>query len=345
MVHGAGGSVMQDFIEQYIVGNFGGSSFEVPLEALDDSAVVEDIIFTTDSHTVKPLFFPGGDIGSLSVAGTVNDLAVIGARPIALSCALLIEEGFSFSDLETILTSMRNSCNEAGVYIVTGDTKVLEEGDLKGIIISTSGIGLRHPSLDRNFEIVKKFRASKCTKRWLEDSNLSIGDKIIISGTVGDHGLALLSYREGYGFEGELKSDVKPMNTLVDEMLQIGGIMCMKDPTRGGVAAALNEWSRKSGVGLDIDESSIPVQKGVEVACEMLGIDFLEVGNEGKLLVGVVPEMAEEILQKIRSTPEGKDAAIIGEATSDLGRVSLNTEVGGKRIIPLPLGDPIPRIC
>lgn len=345
LAHGAGGSLMQEFIDHFIVGFFKGGDFEVPLEALDDSAVANGVVFTSDSHTVKPLFFPGGDIGSLAVAGTVNDLAVLGAKPTALSCALLIEEGFPFSDLGRILSSMRDTCREAGVHIITGDTKVLERGSLEDIIINTSGIGFRSPFLDENFRIVEKSRGSKVEGRWLLDSNLRPGDKIIVSGTVGDHGIALMAHREGYEFGAELRSDIKPLNRLVEKVLKVGGVVAMKDPTRGGLAAALNEWSRKSRVGLELDEASIPIREGVKAACEMLGIDPLEVGNEGKLLMAVVPEMAEEILEVLRSTPEGRGAAIIGEAIKDAKDVILKTEVGGRRLIPPPIGDPIPRIC
>lgn len=345
LVHGAGGLFMQEFLDRFILNFFRGSGFEVPLEALDDSAVVEGVVFTSDSHTVRPLFFPGGDVGSLAVAGTVNDLAVLGARPTALSCALVIEEGFPFSDLERILSSMRDTCRMAGVYIVTGDTKVLEKGAVDSLIVNTSGIGFRSPFLDENFRIVEESRGVKVGKRWLLDSNLRPGDKLIVSGTIGDHGMALMAYREGYGFAGDLQSDVKPLNRVVEGLLKVGGVVAMKDPTRGGLAAALNEWSRKSGVGLELDESSIPVREGVKAACEMLGIDPLEVGNEGKLLIAVVPEKAEEILEELRSTPEGRDAAIIGEAVDKFEGVVLKTEVRGRRLIPPPIGDPIPRIC
>ncbi|MEM3607797.1 MAG: hydrogenase expression/formation protein HypE [Candidatus Bathyarchaeia archaeon] len=345
LVHGAGGLFMQEFIDRFILSFFKGGSFEVPLEALDDSAVVEGVVFTSDSHTVKPLFFPGGDIGSLAVAGTVNDLAVLGARPVALSCALLIEEGFPFSDLERILSSMRDTCRMAGVHIATGDTKVLEKGALEGLIVNTSGIGFRSPFLDGNLRVVEESRGVRVGGRWLLDSNLRPGDKLIVSGTIGDHGMALMAYREGYGFGAKLESDIKPLNKVVEELLKIGGIVAMKDPTRGGLAAALNEWSRKSGVGLELEEASIPVKEDVRAACEMLGIDPLEVGNEGKLLIAVVPGKAEEILEELRSTPEGRDAALIGEAVNTFEGVVLRTEVGGRRLVPPPIGDPIPRIC
>ena len=345
LAHGAGGSLMQDFIDKYIVNYFGGSNYEVPLEALDDSAVVNDLAFTSDSHAVKPIFFPGGDIGRLSIAGTVNDLLAIGAKPIALSCALLIEEGFNIIDLEKILLSMKETCSQAEVHIVTGDTKVLEEGGLDGIVIGTSGVGYRHPHLDLNLKIIEKVRGSQIKTRWLVDSNLRNGDKIIVSGTLGDHGIALMAFREGYGFEINLKSDVKPLNGLVNEIMPLGGIVAMKDPTRGGLAALLNEWSRKSSVGIQIEEDSIPIREGVLNSCEMLGINPLEIANEGKFVLAVIPDKAEEILDKLQSHKDGKDAAIIGEVTSDYDYVVMITEVGGKRILPLPIGDPIPRIC
>lgn len=343
MAHGAGGALMHKLIKDYIVKHLGGSKAEVPLEALDDSAVMDGIVFTSDSHTVKPLFFPGGDIGRLAVSGTINDIAVMGAEPIALSSALIIEEGFLLSDLERIIKSMKDTCIEAGVHIITGDTKVVEKGALEKLIVNTSGIGRRSECLERNIAEVRKYRPFN--SRWLVDSNVRDGDVIIISGTVGDHGISLLSYREGYGFESEVKSDVAPLNKLVKRLLEVGGIVKMKDPTRGGLSNALNEWSEKSGVGILVWEEKIPIKEGVRSACEMLGIDPLEVGNEGKLVIAAVPEKAEDILGELRRHPQGKDAEIIGEARKEFSNVVLETVVGGKRILPPPVGDPIPRIC
>ncbi|OYT45733.1 hydrogenase expression/formation protein HypE [Candidatus Bathyarchaeota archaeon ex4484_40] len=312
MAHGAGGALMQKLIKEYMLKYLGGSGVEVPLEALDDAAVVDGIVLKSDSHTVKPLFFPGGDIGRLAVAGTVNDIAVLGAKPVALSLGLVLEEGFPIQDLERIVRSIKETCEEAGVYVVTGDTKVVERGSLEGCIINTSGIGVRSEELERNLQVVKRYRRLKA--RWILDSNLSPGDKIIVSGAIGDHGLAVLSSREGYGFGSSIRSDVAPLNLVVSRILRVGGITAMKDPTRGGLSNALNEWSEKSGVGIEIYEEKIPVHEDVKAACEMLGIDPLDVGNEGKLLIGVVPEKAEEVLEELRRTKEGKEAQIIGEA-------------------------------
>jgi len=346
MLHGAGGTVMHDLVKNYIVKYFGGASnAEVSLEALDDAAVVDNIVLKSDSHVVKPIFFLGGDIGRLAVSGTVNDIAVLGAEPYALTCGFVLEEGLALADFERILASMQQTCKEAGVSIVTGDTKVVEKGSLGGCVINTSGIGRRTAALEKNLKVVKQFR-SDFESRWVLDSNLSTGDKIILSGTVGDHGLAVLSAQEGLSFGSGIKSDVKPLNHLIQRLLgEIGGIATMKDPTRGGLADALNEFSEKSKVGVLVYEDKIPVREDVQAACEMLGLDPLEVGNEGKIIIGAVKEKAEEILELLRTTEEGKEAEIIGETTTDFMGVAMQTVVGGKRIIARPVGDPVPRIC
>jgi len=343
MVHGAGGTVMHDLIKRYVLRYLGGSGAEVPLEALDDSAVIDGIVLKSDSHAVKPLFFPGGDIGRLAVAGTVNDIAVMGAEPMALTSGFVLEEGLPIPDFERILVSMRETCREAGVYIITGDTKVVEKGSLGGCVINTSGIGKRNDALERNIAEVKRHRSFEA--RWILDSNLREGDKIIVSGTLGDHGLAVLSAQEGYGFGSRIASDLTPLNKLIMQLLNVGGIVAMKDPTRGGLSNALNEWSEKSKVGILIEEERIPIRGDVKAACEMLGIDPLEVGNEGKVVIGVVPQKAEEVLKALKETKEGKEAQIIGEATRQFNEVVLETVVGGKRILAPPVGDPIPRIC
>jgi hydrogenase expression/formation protein HypE len=346
MLHGAGGTVMHDLVKNHIVKYFGGTtSAEVPLEAMDDAAVVGGIALKSDSHVVKPIFFPGGDIGRLAVSGTVNDLAAIGAEPYALACGFVLEEGLAISDFDRILSSMRETCGEAGVSIVTGDTKVVEKGALGGCVINTSGIGRRTKALDRNFEVIKSF-GHKFKAQWTLDSNLRAGDKIILSGTIGDHGLAVLSAQEGLKFGSEIRSDVTPLNRLVQRLLgEAGGIVSIKDPTRGGLADALSEFSEKSKVGILIQEDKVPLKKSVRVACEMLGLDPFEVGNEGKLVIGVIREKAEAVLCLLRKTKEGKDAEIIGETTNEFTGVAMNTVVGGKRIVARPVGDPIPRIC
>lgn len=344
MAHGAGGAVMNDLIQRFVLRYLGGSRAEVGLEMLDDAAVIDDVVLKSDSHAVKPLFFPGGDIGNIAVAGTVNDIAVLGATPVALTCGLVLEEGLSFNDLEKIMQSMRDVCNDAGVHVITGDTKVVEHGSLGGCVINTSGIGRRCEELEKNLQVVKDFRTD-FQGRWVLDSNLKPGDKLIVSGTVGDHGLAVLSAQEGYSFGGEIVSDVAPLNHVIAKLLEVGGIVAMKDPTRGGLSNALNEFSEKSKVGLLVKEEKIPVREDVRAASEMLGIDPLEVGNEGKVLIGVVPEKAEEILATLKKTKEGKNAEIIGEATDEFDIVAMQTVVGGRRILAPPVGDPIPRIC
>ncbi|MFA5772510.1 MAG: hydrogenase expression/formation protein HypE [Thermoplasmata archaeon] len=346
LAHGAGGETMQRLIGEHILKNFGGiknKKIGVPLDALDDSAVIDDIVFTTDGHTVKPIFFPGGDIGVLSVAGTINDIAVMGANPLALSAAFIIEEGFSIDDYARIVNSMRKTSRYADVPIITGDTKVVEKGAAEKIFITTSGVGKKHESLEHNMREVKKYR--KFNEKWLLDSNLGDGDKIIVSGNIGEHGVAILSFREGYGFESKIKSDVAPLNKMIAKILKVGGIVAMKDPTRGGVANTLNEWSQKSGVGISIMEEEIPISEAVLSACEMLGIEPLNIGNEGKVVIAVVKEKAEDVLSALRKTPEGKNATIVGTVRKSIKGVVMETVVGGKRIVEQPVGDPVPRIC
>jgi hydrogenase expression/formation protein HypE len=315
------------------------------LEALDDAAVVDDIVLKSDSHAVKPIFFPGGDIGHLAVAGTVNDIAALGAEPFALTCGFVLEEGLALKDFDKILASMHEMCSEANVDIVTGDTKVVEKGNLGGCIINTSGIGRRSKALEKNLEVIRRHN-SDFDSRWVLDSNLRAGDKLILSGTIGDHGIAVLSAQEGLSFGSRIESDVKPLNVLIQCLLgESGGIVSMKDPTRGGLAESLNEFSEKSNIGILIHEEKIPIRKDVQAACEMLGLDPLEIGNEGKVVIGIVKEKAEEALQLLREHSAGKEAEIIGEATLDLKGVAVETLVGGKRIIGRPIGDPVPRIC
>ena len=343
MTDGAGGEKMMAFIRRFVLANFGGNAGEIPLGMLDDSAIIEGIAFTTDSYVVKPLFFPGGNIGSLAISGTVNDLAVMGATPVALSCALILSDGFPLEDLDKILRTMRDCASKAGVSVVTGDTKVVEKSALEGIFINTSGIGKRSQFLDGNIKAVRESR--KFSYNWPNDSAVAAGDKIIVSGTVGDHGVALLSFREGYGFESKIKSDAQPLNHMIAKALEVGGITAMKDATRGGVANALNEWAEKSKTGIILEEDRIPYNEAVLTACEMLGIDPLEVGNEGKALIAVVPQLADDVLKALKSTKEGKKAAIIGEASKKCRGVAMRTSVGGLRVVEPPADDPVPRIC
>jgi hydrogenase expression/formation protein HypE len=303
------------------------------------------MVLKSDSYTVKPLFFPGGDIGRLAISGTVNDICMIGGDPLALAEGFILEEGFSLDELDKILESMRNASDEAGVPVITGDTKVMERGALDKCVINSSGIGRRNPLLDKNLFEANRHYTLPLNAQWLLDSNVRAGDKIILSGTIGDHGIAVLSAREGYGFETRIESDAAPLKSMVNGMLQIGGVVAMKDPTRGGLANLLNEWSQKSHVGILVEEQSIPVKEGVRAACEMLGLDVLGIGNEGKVVAAVAPEKAQAVLAALKGTGQGKDAAIIGKATSEFDLVAMETVVGGRRIIAPPAGDPVPRIC
>ena len=347
MLHGAGGTVMHKLVKNYVVKYFNGltNEAEVPLEAMDDAAVLGDIVLKSDSHAVKPIFFPGGDIGRIAISGTVNDISCLGAEPYALACGLILEEGWALSAFEKVLASMRQACVEADVGIVTGDTKVVEKGALGGCVMNLSGIGRRTAALEHNLQVIKQSRP-EFSARWILDSNLSAGDKVILSGTIGDHGIAVLSAQQGLHFGSEIKSDVKPLNRIIQRVLgEVGGVVAMKDPTRGGLADALNEWSEKSAVGILIKENKVPVRQDVRVACDMLGLDPLEIGNEGKIIIGVVPAKANEVLTLLKQTEEGKNAELIGEAFNDFKGVAMQTVVGGKRIIARPVGDPVPRIC
>ena len=305
--HGAGGEDMTRLIKQYILKYFPRFPSEVTLHDLDDAGIIKGIVFTTDSHTVKPLFFPGGDIGSLAIAGTINDISVMGAQPIALSCACIIEEGFSLTYFEKIIRSLGETAQNANVPIITGDTKVVEKGAIQQFMVNTAAIGQRTRILDKNFEV-----AGKRKKKWLQDSNLEVGDKIIVSGSIADHGIALLSFREGYGFETHIKSDVAPLNGLMETVLQVGGIVAAKDPTRGGLANTVNEFAEKSHVGIRVTEDSVPIREGTRAACEMLGLDPFSIGNEGKVILAVIPEQANDVLMALHKHPLGKDAQIIG---------------------------------
>lgn len=334
---------MQEFIREFVLKELDHDFGEIPLAALDDAAIIDGIVFTTDSYTVKPLFFPGGDIGVLSVAGTVNDLSVMGATPFALSCAMIIQEGFSGEELHKIMKSISATAKKAEVKVVTGDTKVVEKGALDGLFINTSGVGKRSKHLDHNIREARKHRKFKWN--WPNDSAVGDGDVLIASGPMGNHGVAILSFREGYGFETTVKSDAAPLNHLIASGLKVGGITAMKDPTRGGLANLLNEWADKSDIGIVVREEDIPIDDAVLSACEMLGIDPLEVGNEGKVIIAVVPDKAEEVFGAIKARPEGKKARIIGKVTKDVRGVMMETHTGGKRVIEPPVGDPVPRIC
>ncbi|MFB6214637.1 MAG: hydrogenase expression/formation protein HypE, partial [Candidatus Bipolaricaulia bacterium] len=297
----------------------------------DDGATIDlsgegKLVLTTDSHVVNPLFFPGGDIGKLAVCGTINDLAVMGADPVALTSSLIVEEGFPIQKLRRVMASMEDSSAESGVPIITGDTKVLEKGDMDGLAINTAGIGL--------------------AERPISDAGMNRGDKVILTGTIGDHGMALMQYREGLSFRTELKSDIAPLNDLLKRAGESGDITAMKDPTRGGIAAALNEMAQKSDLGVTIKEELVPVREAVSGIAELIGISPYEVANEGKALITATEETAREVVEGLRSHRLGRDARIIGEVNQERpGKVIVETEIGGRRFLEAPLGDPVPRIC
>ena len=285
-----------------------------------------EIIVTTDGHTVQPLFFPGGDIGRISAAGTINDVSMMGAKPLAITNAMIVQEGFDIDDMDKIMKSMNDTCAEADVALIAGDTKVMESNKLDGIVIVTTGIGIA-----KKGEVIR-------------DSTLEVGDKIIVTGSIGDHGMSLMSFREGFGFETDLKSDCAPMWGIVSKALEVGGVHAMKDPTRGGFANAINEMAEKSNVGVLLENDAIPIKREVHAVSEMLGIDPFEVANEGKVVMGVAADKADEILEAIKTDKYGKDAAIIGEVVEGK-HVIIETAVGGQRILEAPIADPVPRVC
>jgi len=330
LAHGAGGELMHALIKELTEGLEGTSAGSVGLLDMDDGASVAvgnvEVVFTTDSYVVQPLFFPGGNIGKLAACGTINDLAVMGARPVAFSSAMVLEEGFSIAELKRITSSLCAVLREVNTPLVTGDTKIMEKGALSGMVINTSGIGI--------------------AQRLIRDSGLAPDDRIIITGTVGDHGTSLLLARGEFCFESELTSDCAPIWETVRAALEVGGVSAMKDPTRGGLASALNEMASKSHVGIIIEEDSIPMKDAVVAASELLGVDPLVMANEGKAVIGVHAELAEDVLTAIRKTPYGRDAAIIGRATEEHeGRVVMHTSLGGRKYVEMPIGDPVPRVC
>jgi hydrogenase expression/formation protein HypE len=329
LAHGSGGKISHELISEILCPMLSSPI----LSRLDDAALFEmhgTAAFTTDSFVVNPLFFPGGDIGRLAVCGTVNDLAVMGARPLYLSLGLIIEEGLPVSDLKRILKSLKQAADEAGVQIVTGDTKVVNHGSADKIFINTSGIGSVIPGLN------------------LSGSNCRPGDKIIVSGTLGDHGIAVMTRRENLRFKTAVSSDCAPLNGLIAEILPLADALhCMRDPTRGGLATTLNEIAAQSAVSLKIREEALPVKESVRSACEMLGLDPLLVANEGKVVIFCAAAAADKVLAALRRHPYGQEAAIIGEVISGEhpGRVVLQTKLGASRIIEMLSGELLPRIC
>jgi hydrogenase expression/formation protein HypE len=327
--HGSGGKLSSELMRRIFLPAFSNET----LARLDDQAVVNiggsRIAFTTDSFVVKPLFFPGGDIGSLAVHGTVNDLAMGGAKPLFLSVAFIIEEGLSMEILRRVVESLGRAAEACGVQVVTGDTKVVDKGSGDGVFINTTGLGVVPDGL------------------FLSASEARTGDAIILSGSIGDHGIAILAEREGIEFESPVVSDSAPLHNLVADMLQASpGIRCLRDPTRGGVSSALNEIAAQAGVGMLLEEESIPVRDEVRGACEMLGLDPLYVANEGKLIAIVDSSDADRVVDAMRANPMGREARRIGTVTkSDAGWVIMRTMLGTTRIVDMLAGDQLPRIC
>lgn len=338
LAHGAGG-VLQEQLINFIIKNIPFKKVKdgIGVEELDDGATIpldnydKEIVVTADGHTIFPLFFPGGDLGTLSICGTVNDLLMMGAEPIALTSTIIIEEGFEFAKLGKIIDSMNLIAKEANIAIIAGDTKVMPRGTLNDIIITTTGIGIK----DKNIRIL--------------DNQLKPGDKIILTGSIGDHGTALMASREGLNISTDLHSDISlllEISEAIESDINNNLIHAMKDPTRGGIAAALNNWADKSNVSIWIDEEKVPIKKQVSAICDMLGLDPYNIASEGRALLAVDPSNSEVILEKIKSTQIGEEAKIIGEVKSENPkRVLLRTIVGGTRFVDMPLGEPIPRIC
>ncbi len=328
--HGSGGLASQQLISELFLKHLDSPI----LRDLEDSAILENrpgrLAFTTDSYVVDPIFFPGGDIGKLAVHGTINDLAMRGATPYCLSLGLILEEGLSLDELERVIISISEACKEARVPVVTGDTKVVPKGKGDKIFINTSGIGF----VDAKLEISSK--------------NARIGDAVILSGTMGDHGITIMTRRAGISVQGDLHSDTMPLHTLVATLLKAlpGAIHTLRDPTRGGVASTLNEIAENSGLGIELSAEALPVRPEVRAACELLGLEPLYLANEGKCLAIVNGAQAEQALAVMRATPEGREAAIIGRLVAEKpGRVIINTPVGGARVVTQLHGVPLPRIC
>ena len=330
LAHGGGGQLTDELIRQHILPSLKNDA----LAELGDSARLNvasgSLCFTTDSYVVKPLFFNGGDIGKLAVCGTVNDLAVAGSRPVALALSLIIEDGFEIELLDKILVNIGQAARQVGVDIVTGDTKTVEAGAADRIFINTAGIGIRPAGVDLGFE------------------KIAVGDKIIINGTIGDHGMTIISQREEMKFQSQLKSDCASLAGLTRELLEnTSGIKFMRDPTRGGLAATLNEIARSTAMSIEIRENDIPVRPVVQAAADMLGFDVLTIANEGKFVAVVSPESADDCVSICRNNKLGKDAKIIGEVVEnvDVPLVEIETRIGGKRIVQMPYGRELPRIC
>ena len=328
LAHGSGGRLSHELVEKKLLPFLANPA----LNKLDDSAVFEAsgrLAFTTDGYVVNPIFFPGGDIGKLAVCGTVNDLSMNGAKPLYLSLSAIIEEGLLLSELEQIMQSIKKAAEEAGVSIIAGDTKVVNRGQADKLFITTSGVGIIPPGVD------------------ISGANARVGDKVILSGAIGDHGIAVMSQREGLRFSMTLESDCAPLSKLVSQMLEVSSrIHCLRDPTRGGLATTLNELAQQSKVGIAVDEAKIPVKEEVKAACELLGLDPLYVANEGKLVAIADPADADKLVGQMKKNGYGRDAGVIGEVTDEhRGKVVMKTRLGPSRIVDMISGELLPRIC
>ncbi len=329
MTHGGGGRAMAQLVDELFVRAFDNEWLRQGNDGARFPVAAGRMVMATDSHVVSPLFFPGGDIGSLSVHGTINDVAMCGATPLYLAAAFVLEEGFPLADLKRIVESMAVAASDARVPVITGDTKVVEQGKGDGVFITTTGVGVVPPGVD------------------ISGDRARPGDVLLLSGTIGDHGVAIMSLRENLGFETAIRSDTAALHGLVAAMLAAApGIRCLRDPTRGGLATTLNELSRQSGCGIVLDERHIPVRPEVAAACEFLGLDPLYVANEGKLVAICPREDAERLLGAMRAHPLGRDASIIGEVIEDPYHfVQMDTSFGGRRIVDWLAGEQLPRIC
>jgi hydrogenase expression/formation protein HypE len=330
--HGAGGKVMQRLLEDVIIPSFSLRKLgTVGLDEMDDGATIEvngkQLIVCTDAHTVHPLVFPGGDLGKLTACGTINDLAVMGARPIAMTNTLIIEEGTEIETVQALLKSLNSVIEPLGVAMVAGDTKVMPKGTLDGIVMSTTGIGVVYGAAP------------------ITDSGVKPGDDIIVTGTLGDHGTVLLAHREGLEFNTDLVSDVCALWTPIRSCLDAGGVHAMKDPTRGGSAVAFNEIASKSKVEIVLDEGLLPVKEEVRSLCEILGLDPLHMSNEGIAVMAIDPLFTEQIMEALKGHDATKGAVVIGKAREGQGRVLLKTAIGGTKIVQVPYGEPVPRVC
>ena len=330
--HGAGGKIMQRLLEDVVIPSFGRRKIgDIGLDEMDDGATLQidgkNLIVCTDAHTIHPLFFPGGNLGTITACGTINDVSVMGAQPIAMTNTVIVEEGVEIETLQIILKSLNDVIEPLEVAMIAGDTKVMPRGTLDGMVMSTTGIGVVY--LDRP----------------IADSGVQPGDDIIVTGPIGSHGTTLLAHREGLEFDTDLISDVAPLWNPIRDCLDIGGVHAMKDPTRGGTAVALNELASKSGLEIEIVETETPVKPEVKVLCEILGLNPFNMSNEGMAVMSVSPESSDDILKALRKHKTTQDATIIGKAQDGTPRVIMKTEIGGKKILQIPYGEPVPRVC